>query len=189
MAHASSMSPMMAKRLVMTILFQIAAIFILVLPVFAEQFTITGSGVSFDAPAGFTRLSQDEIDLKYQAKLAPAFVVGNERRTTTIAYDLRPQELSPDHLNQDKQAFEKIFERSIPGLIWKDRKIITLQNQRWIYFEMTSQAIDSDIHNIMLITPHKGKMLLFNFNSTVDDYKKFENVFKKSIQSITLKDG
>lgn len=31
---------------------------------------------------------------------------------------------------------------------------------------MTSRAIDQDIHNIVMVTAHRGKMLTFNFHST-----------------------
>lgn len=166
----------------------ISALFALVLPVCAEQFCIAGSGVSFDAPSGFTRLTEEEIALKYPSNRAPAFVVGNDRRTTSIAYDLKPQEFSAEKLDEAKTAFENLFQRIVAGLVWKDRKIITLQGQRWIYLEMTSQAIDTDIHNIMLVTSHKGKLLLFNFNSTRNEFPNVEAALRKSIKSIILKD-
>jgi len=53
--------------------------------------------------------------------------------------------------------------------------------------EMTSRAIDQDIHNIVLITSHKGKMLMFNFNSTKNEFPKMESILRDSINTITLK--
>lgn len=157
------------------------------LPLHAEQFSIPESGVTFEAPAGFTPLSKEEIAGKYPSHSPPSLAVGNERRTTTIAFDLKPQSIPADKLLEVKSAFEKIFERMIPGLVWKERKLIELQGQQWIYFELTSHAIDTDIHNIMLVTPHKGKMLVFNFNSTKGEFPNVESKLRESLKSIKLK--
>lgn len=152
----------------------------------AATFTIPDTGVSFDAPAGFTQLTAEEIGNKYLSNRAPTFVVGNARRTTTIAADLKPTELPKDKLAEVQASFEKVFDRIIPGIDWKERKLMDLQGQQWIFLEMTSRAVDTDIHNIMLVTPHKGKMLVFNFNSTKGEFPAVEKDLRKSLQSISL---
>lgn len=152
----------------------------------AETFTLPEAGVSFAAPDGFTQLSQHEIAQKYLSNRAPTFVVGNSNRATTIALDLKSDELPEDKLSEAKSAFEAVFNRIIPGIEWKQRKIIELQQRQWIYFEMTSRAVDADIYNIMLITPYHGKMLVFNFNSTKQEFPKMELELRKSIQTISV---
>ena len=153
----------------------------------ATQFSIPGAGASFEAPDGFTELSAKEISSKYLSGRPPTFVVGDEQRLTTIAYDLKPTPLPPDTLKEVKATFETLFERMIPGIEWKKKAIVSMQGQEWILLEMTSHAIDTDIYNIMLITPRNGKMLLFNFNSTKAEFPKLELALRKSIQSILLK--
>ena len=113
--------------------------------------------VSFEPPAGFTALTREEIAAKYPRGSGPGFVVGNQARTT-----------------------------SIPGLVWKERKLIGMGGQRWVFLEMTSTAVDTDIHNIMVITPHAGKLLMFNFNSTREEFADVEASLRRSIESITL---
>lgn len=170
------------KNLLLPLLCSLALAF----PARAEQFSIPGSGVTFDAPEGFTSLSKDEIGIKFPKTSPPGLVVGNERRTTTIAYDLKPQFVPIEKLSEAKISTEKLMERMSPGIVWKERKIIEFQGQPWIYFEMTSHAVDTDIHNIMLATPWKGKLLIFNFNSTREEFPKLESRLKKSIQTIRL---
>ena len=153
-------------------------------PCWSERFGIPEAGIVFDAPDGFTKLSAEEIAFKYPSSKAPAFVVGNKKRTTTIAYDLKPDKISPEHLSEIKTYFESVFERIIPGSVWKKREIIDLRNKKWIYFEMTSRAIDTDIYNIMLITSLKNQMLVLNFNSTTKEFPKIEASLRKSLQSI-----
>jgi len=90
-------------------------------PCWSQQFGIPDAGIVFNAPDGFTQLSAGEIALKYPSNKAPTFVVGNKKRTTTIAYDLKPDKLSVERLPEIKASFEKIFERIIPGIAWKKR--------------------------------------------------------------------
>ena len=52
--------------------------------------------------------------------------------------------------------------------------------------EMTSNAVDTDIHNIMMLTGIDGKMLVFNFNSTREDFPRYEEELRKSLNSIEL---
>ena len=40
----------------------------------AERFTVPETAVSFEAPAGFTALSDDEIKAKYLSKRVPCFL-------------------------------------------------------------------------------------------------------------------
>jgi hypothetical protein len=155
-------------------------------PAAAAPFSIPEAGMSFEAPDGFTPLGQAEIDAKYPSKRGPAFVVGNERRTTTIAFDLKADRLPADKLPEVQATLEKVFERIVPGLEWKARKLIELQGQPWIYLEMSSRAVDTDIHNLMLITSRQGRMLVLNFNSTRAEFPAVEAALRRSIESLRL---
>lgn len=167
----------------------IAAVFLLLAGfghVCAATFSLPEAGVSFQAPNGFTKLSAQEIAIKYPASRAPSFVVGDSRRTTSIAFDLKPRALPADRLLEAKAAFESLFDRIIPGIEWQQKKLIEMQGQQWIYLEMTSRAVDTDIHNIMLITSRYGKLLMFNFNSTKEDFPRMERALRRSIRSISF---
>ncbi len=153
----------------------------------AKQISIDGGMVTFDAPDEFTPLSQELISLKYPSSRAPKYVVGNKSGATTIAYDLNPNKIPPDQLNEARQAFTQMFPRMIPGLKWKENKIIDLAGRKWVYMEMTSHAIDTDIYNIMLFTGYKDQMLIFNFNSTKEEFQKYESALRKSLKSIQIK--
>lgn len=152
----------------------------------AATFTIPDAGVSFSAPEGFTALTPEEIGSKYTTNRSPAVILGNARRTTTIAFDLKPQNLTQEKLPQVKASFEALFDRIIPGIDWKQKKLIDMQGQQWIYLEMTSRARDTDIYNIVLITPHRGKMLVFNLDSTKSEFPAVEKELRKSLQTIAV---
>jgi hypothetical protein len=153
----------------------------------AKDVNLDGGSVTFVVPDDFSELSQAEINAKYPSVNAPKQVIGTESRATTIAYQLQPQPVKESDLPEVQKAFTQIFDRVIPGIEWKQNAIVDMNAQKWLVMEMTSRAIDQDIHNIVLITPHRGKMLMFNFNSTKKDFPKMERLLRDSIKSITLK--
>ncbi len=155
--------------------------------VIAETISLDGGAITFEAPDEFKPVPQEIIDIKYPSSRAPKYVIGNESAATTIAYDLKPHNIPPDQINEAREAFTQMFPRMIPGLEWKENKVITLAGRKWGYMEMTSTAIDTDIYNIMLFTGYKGQMLIFNFNSTKEEFSKYEGVLRKSLNTINIK--
>jgi hypothetical protein len=165
----------------------------IVVPLQVRAETVSFDGVSFDAPEGFRPLTREEIAIKYPRAGAPDFVLGNIDpkgnidATTSIAYGFREIPIREDQLDDAKNDIEKTFEKMIPGLQWNERKLIEINDKRWIYLELSSAAIGTDIHNIILATSYQGKLLVFNFNSTKEEFPSVEAALRKSIASITLK--
>lgn len=153
----------------------------------AQDISIPGTGISFNAPNKFDKLPQEIIDVKWPKKNAPKWAIGNKTASTTIAYDLKPHDISNAPLNKLKESFVSLFNRMIPGISWKQTKIVTISGKKWLHLEMTSNAIDTDIYNIMLVTSYGKQMLTFNFNSTKSDFKNYETALRKSIGSIEIK--
>ncbi|MEX1168047.1 MAG: hypothetical protein WEK74_14500 [Hydrogenophaga sp.] len=155
-------------------------------PVWAEAVQVADSKASFEPPPGFGPVPQAIIDAKWPGNRAPRFVVGNERATTTVAYDLKPNTVPQDKLPEVQKAFTGLMERVVPGLRWVRNEIIEQAGQRWLYLELTSNAVDTDIHNMMLITGLGGQMLVFNFNSTKEEFPKLETALRASMRSIAI---
>ncbi|MDK2125088.1 DcrB/PsbP domain-containing protein [Parachitinimonas caeni] len=168
------------------ILLVIFAALTVALPAMAKPYSLPGTGIHFDAPEGFTAMTAKEIAVKFPVANPPATVVANKARTVTIAYEVRPQALPVEMLETALGAFEKAFEQSVPGLEWKARKVIALQDRKWIQLEFISNRDGVDIYNIMLITPFDQKMLAFNFNSIRHEFSKIEPALRKSMQTIVL---
>ncbi len=163
------------------------AAFIAMLPnLSADPIKVVDTEVTFEAPEGFKPLSKEIIATKWPTNRAPAFAVGTPSGATTVAYDLKPNGIPQEALPEVQKSFTELFERMIPGIAWKKNEIIEHSGQKWLLMEMTSNAVDTDIHNIMLMTGYKGKMLVFNFNSTKEDYLKYEDALRKSLNSVKL---
>jgi hypothetical protein len=152
----------------------------------AETTTVPETNISFTPPAGFTPLTQEELDIKFPSKNGPKFALGNERRTTTVAYDVKDVPMTVDTLKTNLEPIGESMARVIPGAVWVDKKMVRLAGLDWAYFEMTSNALDADIHNIILMGPWQGKMIVFNFNATKADFATLESALRASMESIAI---
>jgi hypothetical protein len=170
----------------MNILYSIAALLTLASTLLAEPIKVGDSDITFDPPEGFKPLSKEIIAAKWPTNRAPAYAIGTPNGTTTVAYDLKPNNIPQEALPEVQKSFTQVFERMIPGIAWKKNEIIEHSGQKWLMMEMTSNAVDTDIYNIMLMTGFNGKMLVFNFNSTKEDFPKYEEALRKSLKSVKL---
>jgi hypothetical protein len=170
----------------MKISYLIAALFAFASTVLAEPIKVADTEVTFEAPEDFKPLSKEIIATKWPTNRAPAYAIGTASGATTVAYDLKPNNIPQEALPEVRKSFTEVFERIIPGIAWKKNEIIEHSGQKWLLMEMTSNAVDTDIYNIMLMTGFEGKMLIFNFNSTKEDFPKYEAALRKSLKSVKL---
>jgi hypothetical protein len=152
----------------------------------AEPIKVGDTEVTFEPPKGFKAVPQKIIDVKWPTNRAPKFVVGNESASTTVAYDLKPHVIPQNQLGEVQKQFTQLFGRMIPGLKWKKNEIVEHSGRKWLFMEMTSSALDTDIYNIMMITGYEKRMLIFNFNSTKEDFPKYEKALRASLDSIKI---
>lgn len=152
----------------------------------AKDVSMPDTGISFVAPDAFKPVSQELIDIRWRKGRAPKWAAGNESGLTTIAYDLKPNDISVAPLSDLMAHFSTTFEHVVPGILWKKKEIIELSGKSWIYFEMTSNAENVDIYNIMLLTSYGKEMLIFNINSTNEEFSKYESDLRHSVKTIKL---
>lgn len=152
----------------------------------AKEVQVADTGITFQAPDNFGALSQEILDFKWPHKRAPRWVVGNDTGSTTIAFDLKPHDISGAPLKELMSVYVDGFERIVPGVQWKKQEVISLSGREWIYLELTSNAIDTDIYNIVLVTSYGKEMLVFNFNSTKEDFAKYEKTLRSSVNTIKV---
>ena len=153
----------------------------------AKDFSMHDATVSFDTPKGFKVMSPAFIQIKYPRGNAPSNVFTNESTETTIAFGLRAKSLPQNQIEVTGKQFAEAYKRVVGGFELKVNKVAKIAGQKWIQLEFISNTIDSKVYNIMLITGYKNQMLVFNFNSTLKEFKQYEPAIRKSINSITLR--
>jgi hypothetical protein len=155
-----------------------------------ERVQLKDGRVSFVLPAGFKPMSKEDINFKFGrngAAYAPDFAYSNERQNVSVAVGFRGNGLPPIPLEELKKMMEAQLEKSIPGVEWIAREIITRNGTRWVRLHLKAAAIDTGVINDMYITVFEGQMLLFNFNSTIAQYESHKEILRKSAETITVK--
>ena len=161
---------------------------VLTLTAHAQIFSINEGDISFNAPNGFALMSDDLLHIKYPKGNPPSNALINKSTETSIVFDLRGGNLPPqEDIEKTRMAYEATYKRLVGGFELKVNKTAKIAGQKWAQLEFVSNTIDSKVYNILLVTGYKNQMLIFNFNSTLEEFKKYEKEFRKSIKSITLK--
>lgn len=153
----------------------------------AKTFSISDGDISFDAPDDFETMSDELIQIKYPKGNPPSNALINESTETSIVFDLRGKDLPQSDIKHARMAYESTYKRLVGGFELKVNKTAKIAGQKWAQLEFVSNTIDSKVYNIMLVTGYKKQMLIFNFNSTLKEFEKYEKKFRKSIKSIKLK--
>lgn len=169
-------------RLVLTLTFLMG------FPAFAgEPLSLYDGHVAFVLPEGFTRMSDEIADKKYPRGSRPTYIYADAKTTTSIAVAVAEGQVAPAQLGEFKALMEHTYTRMIPGARWLKKDYLTIANTKWARLEFMANATDTDIHNIVLITVLDGKPLMFNFNSTKEEFSRLEKAILRSIDSIRVK--
>lgn len=153
-----------------------------------QRVYLAGRRVSFVLPPGFTAMTPEEIAFKFpRGANQPQHVYANKRRTVSVAITFSQAQISPEQLPELKNFLPKFLELAVPGIKWITQDFTVINKVRWIQLEFISRAIDTNIHNDAYFTSFDGKMLGFNFNSTVEQYDAVSAELIKSRNSITIR--
>jgi hypothetical protein len=151
----------------------------------APEFTLADGRIRFVAPPGFTEMSAALLAAKYPNGGAPRHAVSDSKTTTSIAFDLQDQRLPTSDPDVLRKALTDNFAQ-LPKLKWISNEVRDINGRKWGYLEFTAAAADQGIHNIILASAYDGRLLLFNFNSTVAEFPKVESALRTSIGTIRV---
>jgi hypothetical protein len=151
-----------------------------------ELVSLANGRVSFEPPPGFRPMTEEMIRFKFPRGNPPTHVYANDKLNVSVAITFSPQPLSPTQLPELRAAMEQTLPRMVPGLKWLAREVVEINGTPWVHFELTSHAIDTDIHNHMYMTSLDGRLLGFNFNSTIGQYERYKDALTESRNSIRI---
>lgn len=158
------------------------------LPALADPVSVLDGSVRFEPPANFRPMTHEEIALKFPRGNLPALAYSDETGGVSISVTHSQSPATQERLEELKAYLETALPKMIPNLEWLAREIVTVKDRRWVHLELTSSAIDTDIHNHLYLTAHQGRMLGFNFNATASDYPDHAADLARSFKSIVISD-
>lgn len=154
----------------------------------SETVSLKNGRVMFQLPVGFTEMTQDEIDLKFpRGGHQPQHVYANPERNVSIAITFSLTDVLPHQLPELQTVLRASLGKLILSIKWKREEITKINTIPWVHLEFVTQAIDTKIHNDTYYTSFDGKMLGFNFNSTVEQYEANRVALEKTRDSIMIR--
>ncbi len=150
--------------------------------------------IHYKAPNGFQVMSPEGVRLKYPNSKDIKVVYSNDSSETTIAIATKDKTLRQSEVEEATKVFETSFKKR-KGVELVSSKVVHLNGFKWVQVEYTSPTIDYvtktlgvRLYNIMLATGIEGSpLVVFNFSSSMKEFKKYESSLRKSFQSIRLK--
>jgi hypothetical protein len=180
----------MPRNLALSCAAALAAALLTVAAAAQEPVKLAEGRISFVPPEGFKPMSREDVLFKFGRRGeagAPELVYSNERQSVSVAVGFNGQNVPADRLPQVKEILEADFARSLPGLEWRTREIVERNGTSWIHLQMKAPAVDTQVISDMYITVFDGRLLIFNFNSTVALYDAHKESLEKSARTITVK--
>ena len=83
---------------------------------------------------------------------------------------------------------ESTLKNLYPSATWYRSEVITQNGRGYFVLDLLTPATDTQIHNIMLGTSFRGRLLLFSFNVTGELEKSWLEVGRKMLASVKVKE-
>lgn len=145
-----------------------------------ENQKIPEQGISIDIPKGFTPMDEAMKKIKYPSENRPTVVFTDERGKVNVALSAGMAPLKAEQLDTYKDLMLQAMRNYQPTA-----ESVTVDGNRkaWL-LSFVSKAVDTDIHNAMLIISFKDKLVIAAFNATKDQWDTYRDSVKPSLLSI-----
>lgn len=150
-----------------------------------ENGNILNGQASITLPAGFTRMPDEMLKVKYPQAQRPneAWYVESENGKVSLAFSQTTQAMSEDQLSTFAGVIKKQFNAFSPKMT--DTKV---NGKKVVRIEMlTPDGNNPDgakIYNLMQISSMNGKLLIATFNVTEDLQDKYQLSGKTALDSL-----
>jgi hypothetical protein len=135
-------------------------------------------------PKKFTDMPLNFAKIKYPAEQRPQIIKMNEDGSINVTLSLYPEKLNKEGVADCIAGLQTVINRMNPANLFFELK--TEQNEVLTvgYFDYKSNALDSDLYNIMFVTSIAGNTMLGTFNCRLNDRENWQIIALQMILSI-----
>lgn len=151
-----------------------------------EERNLLEDRVSILVPDNFAPMTEELMALKYPSEGRPSLVLTNETGGINLAFNHTASRATQNDMESYKSYLEKTFKRTYSGSDWKGSGVKEINGRKFGYLEFVSQAIDTEIYNLMFFTDLDGKLLICSFNCTKKNIKQWEPIGKEIMNSTKI---
>lgn len=152
-----------------------------------KDVTILDGNGSVLIPSSFELMSKEMLAHKYRlTSNMPNEVYTDEKAEINVIFDHTLDRVSTDQLGIVKENLVDQFHQAttIDLLSHYDHSI---NGRDFFVIEFISQAVDTQVYNLMFGTSYHGRLLMGTFNCTIAHREKWEPVGNEVLNSIKLK--
>ncbi|HHJ4569685.1 TPA: hypothetical protein ACQJX9_003011 [Citrobacter farmeri] len=135
--------------------------------------------LSIEIPQTLTPMSAEMAKIKYPSENRPQIIYGDERGKASLGVTAGRSALPAAQLDIMKDALLKMLANYKP-----EAEAVTVDGHKAWLLTFRSQAADSEILNLMLITSEDNKAVQVAFNMTKDLVDQYQDVAKASLMSL-----
>lgn len=144
-----------------------------------ERKDIPDLKLSVEIPEGLTPMSEEMAKLKYPSENRPQVIYGDEKGKASLGVTAGRNPLPAEKLDAFKEMMLKMLESLKP-----QAEAVTVDGHKGWLLTFYSQAADTEILNMMLITSQDNKAVQMTFNMTKDLVEQYQEAAKASLLSL-----
>jgi len=131
-------------------------------------------------PKSFSQLDNETINKKYNGEV-PNIVFSNDETTINVAISATNNNMNDSQIKKYMEDMEKLMSNYSEVI---DTKLYKVDNHTIGQMKLVSSAYDTNIYNNMLCFSYNGKLVIINFNCTVNLKDEWEKVGDFIIDSL-----
>lgn len=144
-----------------------------------ERKNIPELKLSIEIPQAFTPMPDDMAKIKYPSENRPQVIYSDERGKASLGVSNGRHALPADKLDVAKDATLKMLSNYKP-----QAESVTVDGHKAWLITFRSQAADTDILNMLLVTSENDKAVQAAFNMTKDLVGQYQEAARASLLSI-----
>lgn len=143
--------------------------------------------ISFSLPAGFERMSAEEVAAQFTRGVTPLAVFREPRRelrVTVNTFDAERQGV--EDVPSLKKRLESDLAAAHPRAKWLSRDIVKLGRDEWVRLRYKATAGIGEVVSESYATVWAGEAIIVTFYGPAAEYEGHRAAFRKSAESIKL---
>lgn len=139
-------------------------------------------------PVTFIDMPQLVADVKYPSTYRPQIIKTSLDGTVNVTFNIFDIKVEGSEGLEDVSArFQAILKQVNPAIKIFNYDEVVCENRYYRLFSYKSYAMDTQIYNLICVTPIKDKVLQVCFNCEYNDYELWEEIAKQIF--LTIKEG
>lgn len=145
--------------------------------------------VTISVPQGFTVMSDAMLRAKYPDQVPPEAAYTDASGNVNLTMSLPAETMDPNQLAEAHRALDGALRGAYPAATWYRSEVFERDGRRYFILDLMTPAADSDVRNVILGTPFRGRLLVVTFNVTRELAPAWIETGQKMMASLKFKDS